>query len=234
MWMLDLKTVPDPQVGKRLLALERFSDAEAELAMKTLRGATAQNPAVPMQQRRIVAAAWLSATPDRFSIESFAAADEAAMLVALEALAAADRGPVHAWDAGAGYRTQLLARALATGVPLPALLCEQGPRSLVAQLGLQPAAASLVEWAAVQGLPHRLGLRAREVEAAHAAGDFARLACGSAVDVLIAYLLALALQGATGEISPPQAKAAQQTVRDWLAAQTAPHWQQFRQHWTPQ
>ena len=227
--VLDLKTVPDAEVGKRLLALERFSDAEAELAMKTLRGATAQNAAVPMQQRRVVAAALVVADSARFTVETFlAGADEPALLAALEAQASA---PVWAWDAGRGYRTQLLARALATGVALPKLLAVQGPQSLAAHFGLQAAHAALPELAAIHRLPHRLGLRAAECESASARGDATRLASGSAADALIAYLLALALKAATGEISASEASAARQRVRDWLATQDAAHWRAFRNEW---
>jgi hypothetical protein len=229
MLILDLKTVPDPAAGKRLLALERFSDAEAELAMKTLRVAAAQTATVPLQQRRVVAAALLQASPGHFAITAWhAGQDEAGLLAGLEALASA---PVWAWDSGQGYRTLLLARALATGVPMPKLLADQGPQSLAAQFGLQPACASLAELAAVHRLPHRLGLRAADAEAAHARGDATRLTTGSEADVLIAYLLAMGLKAATGEIAVAEAEAARQAVRRWLATQTAAHWQQFASEW---
>ena len=231
--LLDLKTVPDPQVGKRLLALEQFSDAEAELAMKTLRVATAAHPAVPLQQRRIIAAALVVASPEQFTVLEFPARDEPAALNALESAVAAHPGTVWAWDSGSGYRTQLLARALATRTALPGLLRQAGPRSVAAHYGLQPAASALAELAAVYGLPHRLGLRAAETEAAHARGEHERLSAGSAADALIAYLLLLALQRLTGETDAVTLQLAQARVSAWLCAQTAPHWQQFRQHWTP-
>lgn len=227
MLILELKTAPDPAVGKRLLALEKFSDAEAELAMRTLSVAEKQTAALPLSQRRIVAAALVIAEHGHFAVEAFAAQpDEAAMLAALEARVAALALPVMAWDAA---RAPLLLRALATGVPLPALLAGQGPRSLAEGFGL--AAQRLAELAAVRGLPHRLGLCTAGAEAAHAAGEGERLAAGCAVDALIAYLLALGCKAATGEITGAQAESAQAEARSWLAAQQAAHWRAFHQQW---
>lgn len=232
MLLLDLKTVPDPAVGKRLLALEKFSDAEAELAMKTLRVAGHQSSTVPSQQRRVVAAALVIATPDFFAVDEFAAgSDEGEMLAAIERRARDAGGAVWAWDAMRGYRPQLLARALATGVAMPTLFAEKGPQSLAAHFGFLPGAAPLAELAAVHGLPHRLGLRASDTEAAHASGNAPKLIGGSAADALIAYLLTIALQATTGEIDTATQAAKRQQVCGWLTQQSAAHWQQFRTVW---
>jgi len=231
MLLLDLKTVPDPAVGKRLLALERFSDAEAELAMKTLRVAGHQSATVPSQQRRVVSALVI-ATPQAFGVDEFAAgSDEGAMLASIERRVAELGSAVWAWDAMRGYRPQILARALATGVALPKLLADKGPQSLALHFGFQVGAAPLSELAAVHGLPHRLGLRAADAEAAHASGNTAKLVGGSAADALIAYLLTIALQAATGEIDEAQRSAKRHQVCDWLKVQAAPHWQQFHTAW---
>lgn len=230
--VLDLKTVPDPEVGKRLLALEKFSDAEAVLAMKTLRVAGHQSNAVPAQQRRVVAAALVIASENQFSVKEFAVgSDESAMLRAIEQQVCAANAPVWAWDSVRGYRAQLLARALATGVALPTVLADRGPQSLAAHFGFSPENAPLAELAAVHSLPHRLGLRSVDTEAAHARGDHQKLLAGSAADALIAYLLSIALKAATGEITEATRIAARQQVCGWLKDQTAVHWQQFHTVW---
>lgn len=230
--VLDLKTVPDPAVGKRLLALEQFSDAEAVLAMKTLRVAGHQSNAVPSQQRRVVAAALVIASENEFTVQEFAVGtDESDMLRAIEQRVRAANAPVWAWDGVRGYRAQLLARALATGVAMPALLAQSGPQSLAAHFGFAPVNASLAELAAVHGLPHRLGLRGADAEAAHARRDHQKLLAGSAADALIAYLLSIALKAATGELDEHARLAAREQVCNWLRAQTATHWQQFHQVW---
>ena len=230
MRILDLKTVPDPAAAKRLLALEPFSDAEAVLAMTTLRVAGLQPPSPPLPLRRIVAAALLSAEPDGVRVTGFDdARGEPALLSALEAEAARGSGPVWCWSGDGVVRTQLLARALATGVAMPALLAQRGPLSLCTRHGLVAAGEALPEFAAARGLPQQLGLRGTETELAHAAGEHERLRAGSAVDALIAHLLGLALQQASGERG--DAEAAQRQLRDWLAAQPAPHWRAFLQHW---
>ena len=232
MWLLDLKTVPDPGAAKRLLALEAFSDAEAVLAMTTLRVARQQALAQPPQLRRVVAAVLLRAGPEGVDLVKFDDADgEAALLHGLETELARAEGPVWAWDAAQYYRSQLLARALAGGLALPRLLAERGPRSLAAHFGFAAGTAFLAELAAVHGLPHGLGLRAAEVEAAHAAGDRERLRAGGAADALIAYLLALALWQATGERGPAEMAEQRTLVRRWLAAQAAPHWRAFAKGW---
>ena len=230
MRILDLKTVPDPAVAKRLLALEPFSDAEAVLAMTTLRVAGQQPPSPPPPLRRIVAATLLTAGSERVQITSFDDADgESALLAALEAEAARGSGPVWCWSDQCAARTQLLSRALATGVAMPSLLSQQGPRSLCERHGLVAAGEALAEFAALQGLPQRLGLRDAEVELAHAAADRERLRAGSAADALIACLLDLALQRASGERA--DIGSGHRQLRDWLAAQPAPHWRAFLQYW---
>lgn len=230
--VLDLKTVPDPAVGKRLLALEQFSDAEAVLAMKTLRVAGHQSPVVPLQQRRVVAAALVMASSEGFAIREFTAgSDEGELLARIEQLAQEQGAPVWAWDGGRHYRPQLLARALALKLALPTLLAARGPRSFAEHFGFHPGEAPLGELAAVHGLPHRLGLRTADTELAHARGETAKLVGGSAVDALLAYLLSIALQAATGEIDEPTRKLAHQQVCSWLSTQTASHWQQFRKVW---
>ncbi len=233
--VLDLKSVPDPAVGKRLLALEQFSDAEAVLAMKTLRVAGHQSNAVPVQQRCVVAAALVVATAQQFSVLEFAAgADEAAMLLAIERTVVAQAAAVVAWDSARSYRTLLLARALATRTALPGLLQASGPQSLAAHFGIAPDHAALAELAAVHGLPHRLGLRSADTEVAHVRGDAQKIIASSAVDALIAYLLRVALKAATGEIDAATQHAARHQVCDWLKRQTAPHWRQFHAVWQAQ
>ncbi len=230
--VLDLKTVPDPAVGKRLLALEKFSDAEAVLAMKTLRVAGHQSNAVPVQQRRIVAAALVQADADRFTVEVFeAGGDESILLRAIEQRVQAARAPVWAWDGMRAYRAQLLTRALASHTALPSLFAAQGPQSLAAYFGFAPDHAPLAELAAAHGLPHRLGLRGADTEAAQLRGDHEKLLAGSAADALIAYLLAIALKTVTGELDAAAGQRAKQQVCDWLGAQTAAHWQQFHAVW---
>lgn len=232
MWLLDLKTVPDPAAAKRLLALEPFSDREAVLAMTTLRVACQQSPIQPTQLRRVAAAVLLRVDAGHIEAVEFDDADgEAELLRGLEAELARSPGPVWAWDASGHYRSQLLARALAHRLALPSLLAERGPRSLSAHFGFAGGTAFLAELAAVHGLPQQLGLRAAEAEAAHEAGDRERLRAGSGADVLIAWLLTLALQQATGERSADEVAADRTEVRRWLAQQPAPHWRQFERSW---
>ena len=232
MLLLALKTAPDPAVGKRLLALEQFSDAEAELAMRTLRVASHQCPKVPLLQRRIVAAALVVSGGGRFELLSFdASTDEPTALRALEQAVASANEALWSWDGQQELRAQLLARALAHGLALPALLAAQGPGSLAMHYGLLPHAAALAELAAVHGLPHRLGMNTEEAEVAVARGDHAAVQAACAVDALLAYLLGIALRAATGEIDEAGRIAARQQVGDWLRLQADSHWQQFHAVW---
>jgi len=231
MLVLDLKTVPDPAAGKRLLALERFGDAEALLAMRTLRVAGQGHAAVPPHLCRVVAATLVQIDLDHCAVQCFeACADEAAALVALDAAIAAAAQPVHVWDASHGARSLLVARALALGLALPQLLADTGPRCLLQQHALTPV--PLAEMAAVHGLPHRLGLPGDEVEAC-TVGGISRLSAGSAADALMAALLHLALAVAAGRLSPAAAAATRAAIQRWLATQTASHWLAFRAQWSP-
>ena len=234
MLILDLKTVPDPAAAKRLLALEPFSDGEAVLALTTLRVARQQPALQPPPLRKVVAAALLRVKPERFELQEFdGKAGEPALLQSLEQAVAADEQPLWVWDAESQVRSLLLARALATDLALPRLLAQRGPRGLAEQFGFAPGLATLWELAAVHDLPHDLGLREAECEPALAAGDRARLLAGSGADVLIAYLLSLALEHATGLRSAESLYAERRRVAAWLEQQTAPHWRAFRSRWSP-
>lgn len=224
MLILDLKTQADPVTGKRLLALERFSDAEAELAMATLRVADGRCAAQPPHLCRIQAAALLIDSANGFALHSWDVdGDEAAMLIAIEAAVARVGEPLWVWDGGtpmaAQARATLLARALAHRLSLPALLAGAGPQCLAAQLGFQAPLPTLAELAAVHRLPQRLSVQG---------------AAASACDALLAWLLAGALQQACGALAEDQLRAAQRRAIDWLGAQSAPHWRAFLAQWQPQ
>lgn len=231
MLVLDLKTVPDPAAGKRLLALERFGDAEALLAMRTLRVAGQGHAAVPPHLCRVVAATLVQIDAEHCAVQSFeACSDEAAALLALDAAIAAAARPVHVWDGSQGARSLLAARALAWRLALPQLLAADGPRCLMQKHALPPL--PLAEMAAVHGLPHRLGLLGDEVESC-TVGGISRLRAGSEADALMAALLHLALQVAAGRMTAAAAATTHAAVRRWLAAQTAAHWLAFREQWSP-
>lgn len=230
MLILDLKTLPDPAAGKRLLALERFGDAESLLAMRTLRIASQGHAEVPPHLCRVVAATLVHVGSDHCTLQSFeGCADEAAALLALDAAVAAIAEPLYVWDARHGARVLIAARALACQLALPHLLAGAGPQGLAQQhaLGTIP----LAELAAVHGLPHRLGLLNEEVETC-AASAISRLRAGCEADALMTALLHLALEVASGEISADAAKAGRRAIADWLKAQTAAHWQAFQQQWS--
>jgi hypothetical protein len=231
MLILDLKTLPDPAAGKRLLALERFGDAETLLAMRTLRVAAQGHAAVPPHLCRVVTAALVRLDDQGLSVQCFdgcAGEDEA--LRALEAAVAAAGEPVWVWDAAHGGRALLLARALAHGLILPTLLAGNGPYGLSAHHGF--AQLPLHELAAVHGLPHRLGLAAEDVEACTVSGRD-RLRAGCEADALNTLLLHLALEAAAGRVPSAELSARRQQVATWLVSRDEPHWQAFRQHWKP-
>lgn len=234
MWLIDLKTVPDPVTAKRLLALESFSDSEAVLAMTVLRVAQAQTAVQPTQFRRVVAATLLRVDDRGVEVVEFDDADgEPALLAGVESELRRADGPVWAWDASQHYRSQMLTRALAYSLVMPRLLAERGPLSLASHFGFADGSAGLAELAAVHGLPHALGLRMADAEAAHGAGDRERLRAGSACDALMAHLLTLTLQQATGERSAADVADQRAVIRAWLSAQLAPHWRHFLARWKP-
>ena len=229
MLILDLKTVPDPAAGKRLLALEQFSDAETLLAMRTLRVAGQGHAEVPPHLCRVVAATLVHIEADRCTVQSFeACADEAAALLALDAAIAAVGQPIFVWDGRFGARALLSARALAWHLALPNLLVDDGPRCLSQHHAL--GAVPLSELAAVHGLPHRLGLLADDIEPC-AKASAARLRDGCAADALMTALLHLALEVASGRISTAHASTTRARIAEWLQGQSAVHWQNFRQQW---
>lgn len=225
MLVLDLKSVPDAAAGKRLLALEPFTDGEALLAMRTLRVAHEGHARVPAHLSRVVAATLVDARVGHFSLQSFDFRhDEPAALLALEAAVQAAQRPVTTWGA-CQARSLLLARALALGLAIPCLLADHGPQGILQKHHW--GATPLVEAAGVYGLPHRLGLAPEDVEQAAAE----RLLPASACDAVITYLLALGLDVAAGALSAEAAASARASVREWMAAQTAPHWLAFLQQW---
>lgn len=230
MLILDLKTVPDPAAGKRLLALEQFGDAESLLAMRTLRIAGQGHASVPPHLCRVLAATLVRIETDRCEVSSFdGCADEAAALTALDAAAAAVAQPVYVWDGRDGARALLAARALAWKLALPHLLADSGPRCLAQHHAL--GAIPLAELAAVHALPHRLGLLSEDIESCAVAGA-SRLRTGCEADALMTALLHLALEVASGRMTAAVAAASRAAIASWLQAQTASHWQAFRTQWS--
>ena len=229
MLILDLKTVPDPAAGKRLLALEKFGDAETLLAMRTLRVAGQGHSEVPPHLCRVVAATLVRVDAERCELQSFdGCAAEADALRAIDAAVAEAGLPVFVWNAGHGVRALLAARALAWHLALPHLLAGSGPRCLTQHHALDPI--PLAELAAVHGLPHRLGLAAHEIEPCATTG-IARLRAGCEADALMTALLHLGLDMAAGRTSLSMASSIRTRISHWLHAQTAPHWLAFAQQW---
>lgn len=96
----------------------------------------------------------------------------------------------------------------------------------------QPRAnAPLDELAKLMGFPGKLGMDGSQVWSAWQAGEAEAIRDYCETDVVNTYLVFTRFQRMRGEISAQQEQAEHRLIRQQLAAQSAPHWQEFVATW---
>ena len=93
--------------------------------------------------------------------------------------------------------------------------------------------APLDEMARLCGLPGKLGMDGSQVWAAWARGEVAAIRDYCETDVANTFLLFQRFQMVRGAMSPEEYAREVKVFRDFLDAQSAPHWRQFSAAWKP-
>ena len=91
--------------------------------------------------------------------------------------------------------------------------------------------ASLDEVAQLCGLPGKLGMDGSQVYAAWKRGEIAAIRDYCETDVVNTWLVFLRFQLIRGALLPDSYAQEVKLMRDWLAAQEAPHWREFLAAW---
>ena len=93
--------------------------------------------------------------------------------------------------------------------------------------------APLEEICRLLGLPGKLGMDGSQVHAAWARGEIAAIRDYCETDVANTYLVFLRFQLIRGALEPAAYEREVALLRDFLAAQSAPHWKEFAAAWRP-
>ena len=91
--------------------------------------------------------------------------------------------------------------------------------------------APLDEIAQLCGLPGKIGMEGSQVYAAWKRGEIESIRAYCEADVANTYLLYLRFQLIRGALDESAYAREVRVARDWLAAQPAPHWQEFNTGW---
>jgi hypothetical protein len=255
-FVFDIETVPDVELGRRLLGIEGEPDEQvAELMFAKRREDTGGSDFLPFEQHRIVAISAALRRGDTFQVWSLGeiGADESELVQRFFAGVDKFQPTLVSWN-GSGFDLPVLHyRALKHGIASPHYW-ETGDSDpsyrynhylsrfhwrhtdLMDVLSLYQGRgrASLENVAALLGLPGKLGMSGDKVWGAYRAGELPAIRAYCETDVLNTYLIYLRFELIRGRYSPEQYESEVERVWTWLEERDQPHWQQFMAAWDVQ
>ncbi len=250
--VFDVETIPDIELGRRLHGLEGIEDGQVGQIMLAQRRQDTGNEFLSLEQHRIVAISVALRSRDTFRLWTLgeAASGEAELITRFFEGIERYSPDLVSWN-GTGFDLPVLHyRALRHGVPAPRYW-EVGDDDLAFRYnnylnrfhwrhldlmdvlsGYQHRGrAGLGSVASLLGLPGKLGMGGDQVWEQYRAGNIAGIRDYCETDVLNTYLIYLRFELIRGRLSAAQHAAEVLRVREYLAAQSAPHLQQFLAAW---
>ncbi len=251
--VFDIETIPDVEYGRALLGVGDLPDAEVAKAMTAhRRQETGGSEFLPLEQHRVVAISCALRSGDGLKVWSLGETDsgEAELVQRFFDGIERFRPDLVSWN-GSGFDLPVLTyRALRHGVHAPQFW-EMGDSDnsfrwnnyvnryharhtdLMDVLSFYQARAraSLSDMAILLGLPGKLGFSGALVWDAWRNGEAVAVRRYCETDVLNTYLVYLRYQLLRGVFDQAQFKAESQRVRQWLVANTEPHWREFLAAW---
>ena len=250
--VFDIETVPDVDLGRRLLGLEGLSDAQVAKAMYAARRQENGSDFLPLEQHRVVAIACLLRRGATLKVWSLGDLQSSEAELIGRFFDGIDRysPDLVSWN-GSGFDLPVLHyRALKAGVQA-ARYWESGEedssfrfnnylsRYHWRHLDLMDvlssfqgrARASLADMAALLGLPGKLGFSGAQVWDAVLAGELPAVRNYCETDVLNTYLVLLRFELFRGRLDPTGYESELQRLRDWLRASLEAHHQEFLSAW---
>jgi predicted PolB exonuclease-like 3'-5' exonuclease len=250
--VFDIETVPDVELGRRLLGVADADDARVAEAMFARRIEATGSSFLPLEQHRVVAISVLLRDGDQFQLWSVGTADNAEdellrrFFGGLEKL----RPTLVSWN-GTGFDLPVLHyRMLKHGIASPTYW-DSGELDrdfkwnnylnrfharhidLMDVLSAYQARgrASLEHVALMLGLPGKLGMAGDQVWNAWQGGRIGEIRDYCETDVLNTYLVYLRFELIRGTLSATDHDAELARVRNWLGERTEDHWRRFAAAW---
>lgn len=251
--VFDIETVPDVELGRRLLSLPDADDAAVAEAMFARRLAETESTFLPLEQHRVVAISALLNSGDQFQLWSIGSVEspEEELLQRFFGGLERHRPTLVSWN-GSGFDLPVLHyRMLRHGIAAPTYwdsgeldrdfkwnnyLNRYHARHLDLMdvlSGYQARGrAGLESIALLLGLPGKLGMAGDQVWPAFAAGRTGEIRDYCETDVLNTYLIYLRFERMRGLLDAPGYEREVARVRAWLTERREEHWRRFAAAWT--
>ncbi len=251
--VFDIETVPDTELGARLLGMHDIADEEIAKAMFFSRLQESGSEFLPLFQHRVVAiSVALRSGAGDFAVWTLGdeSSDEAEQVRRFYDGIERYRPTLVSWN-GSGFDLPVLHyRALKHGIQAPAYW-ETGDHDrdyrfnnylsryhwrhvdvMDVLSGFQPRArAKLDAVATMLGFPGKMGMSGDKVWDSYCAGELATIRNYCETDVLNTYLIYLRFQHMRGLLSDKMLESEFDRVRSTLAASDAAHLQEFLAAW---
>jgi len=250
--VFDIETIPDTDLGRRLLGLQGLSDEEVARAMFTLRRQEHGSDFLAHPQHRIVAISCVLRSREGLRVWSLGEPDSPEEELIGRFFDGLERftPDLVSWNGGGFDLPVLHYRALRAGIRAERYW-ETGDSDTAFRYnnylsrfhwrhmdlmdilsGFQGRSrAPLAEVAALLGLPGKLGFSGDQVWDAWSAGDILRIRRYCETDVLNTYLIYLRFDLMRGRLTPQRYEEEVARVRALLAAGTEPHFGEFLRAW---
>jgi 3'-5' exonuclease len=251
-FVFDIETIPDVELGRRIYGLGDLSDKQVGYVMQAKRREEAGTEFLSYEQQRIVAISVALRTRDSFRVWSLGEADAPEPELIQRFYDGIDKFTPNmvSWNGGGFDLPVLHYRALRHGIAAPRYW-ESGDADqefrfnnylnrfhsrhldLMDVLASYQARArvSLQAAATLLGLPGKLGMSGDKVWEAYLDGrvDLIRNYCET--DVLNTFLIFLRFELIRGRLTREEYHAELARVREALSAQAKPHFQEFLAAW---
>ena len=248
----DIETVPDVELGRRMLGLAGLDDAQVARAMYTLQRQRSGSDFLPLEQHRVVAISCVLRNREQLRVWSLGdlGSSEAELITRFFDGIDKYTPELVSWN-GSGFDLPVLHyRALKAGVAAPRYW-ETGDKDgsfrynnyfsryhwrhmdLMDLLSaFQPRArASLADMGALLSIPGKMGFSGAQVWDAVLAGELAAVRNYCEWDVLNTYLVLLRFELFRGQLEPSGYRNELARLRELLSAAPEAHLRQFLEAW---
>ncbi len=251
-FVFDIETVPDVELGRRVYGLHDLSDKQVGYVMQAKRREASGNEFLSIEQQRVVAISIAARMRDSFKVWSLGEPDapEAELIQRFYDGVEKYTPDLVSWNGGGFDLPVLHYRALRHGIVAPRYW-EQGDvdqafrfnnylsryhsrhMDLMDVLSSYQARArvSLEGAALLLGLPGKLGMSGDKVWDAYLEGQIDTIRNYCETDVLNTYLIFLRFEMMRGRLMPDEYRVEVARVREVLTQQAKPHFQEFLAAW---
>ncbi|MFQ5634533.1 MAG: 3'-5' exonuclease [Gammaproteobacteria bacterium] len=251
--VFDIETVPDVELGKRLLSLGELKDEEAAKAMTFRQLQKTGSDFLPLYQHRVVAISVALLAGDKLKVWSLGDPDSNEAELVRRFFDGLDHfaPELVSWNGGGFDLPVLHYRAMLHGISAPRYW-ETGDEDrsfrynnylsrfhwrhidlMDVLSGFNPRArASLDAIAVMLGFPGKMGLQGDQVWGYHLEGKIDKIRQYCETDVLNTYLVFLRFQHMRGILDEAQLGIELDRVRRFLESETEAHFRQFLDAWS--